>query len=326
MRVRRNKIENCDNIESNSDYTNKEETKCTQTTCIKDNNEDCLKCSDCSRLVHYECTQLPAYYISLILSKKKSHKFVCASCVDVPKTLAEKIRSKQQDADEIERLRREVKNCDNVIQIAREKELKLIADSEKQHSDLQDLKRKLRSDPSLHTTEYLEERFEKRVKELGIEIRSSIVEELKAINNTGRESYAIAAKKDLTSDNKIKHIIREAKKEEVREVQNKISRAKNIIVHGVPETQPTQGEEEENKDAEFIKNMVSDLRVIAHVKYAGRIGKLDNQKNRPIKVAFESEKEKISILQSLCNLKQYEGYKGVSITDDFTPSERGMIK
>jgi len=155
MRSRRNKIENYINIESNSDYTNTEETECTLTTCTRDNNEDQLKCSDCSRLVHYECTQLPAYYISLILSKKKSHKFVC-------------------------------------------KELKLIADTEKQQSDMKDLKRKLQTEPSFHTTEYLEEKFEKRVTELGFEIRTSIIEELKAINNTDNsaKSYAVAAKKD----------------------------------------------------------------------------------------------------------------------------------
>jgi len=100
----------------------------------------------------------------------------------------------------------------------------------------------------------------------------------------------------------------------------------NIIVHGVPETSPNQGNEEDNKDADFMKNLVDDLHVSAHVKYLARIGKFDRQKNRPIKVSFGNEKEKISVLQSLCNLKEYEGYKGISITDDFTPSERGMIK
>ena len=91
MRSRRNKIKNCATIERKSDFTNLEETECTITTCIIDENEDHLKCSDCKRLVHYECTQLPAYYVSLILSNKKSHKFICANCVEVTKALAEKI-------------------------------------------------------------------------------------------------------------------------------------------------------------------------------------------------------------------------------------------
>jgi len=43
-----------------------------------------------------------------------------------------------------------------------------------------------------------------------------------------------------------------------------------------------------------MKNLVDDLRV----KYVVRIGKSDTQRNRPIKVSFESEKEKNAVLQS----------------------------
>jgi len=43
-----------------------------------------------------------------------------------------------------------------------------------------------------------------------------------------------------------------------------------------------------------MKSLVDDLRV----KYVVRIGKSDTQRNRPIKVSFESEKEKNAVLQS----------------------------
>ena len=51
-----------------------------------------------------------------------------------------------------------------------------------------------------------------------------------------------------------------------------------------------------------------------------------NNKMKPIKVALHNEQDKEKILNKLQNLKVNTEYKGISITQDYTVSERQMIK
>ena len=43
-------------------------SSCTLATCLSDRDKFKLKCTKCLRLVHYACTQLPPYQISLDIS------------------------------------------------------------------------------------------------------------------------------------------------------------------------------------------------------------------------------------------------------------------
>ena len=61
-------------------------------------------------------------------------------------------------------------------------------------------------------------------------------------------------------------------------------------------------------------------------KSANRIGNLVPDRKRPIKVTMISHDDKNKVMQSLTNLKNKTMYKGVSITDDYTPAERQMLK
>jgi len=57
-----------------------------------------------------------------------------------------------------------------------------------------------------------------------------------------------------------------------------------------------------------------------------RIGKTENEKTRPIKVIFNNKEEKSKVMSNLRHLKGKEGYNKISITDDYTMSERKMVK
>ncbi len=141
---------------------------CSEIECINDHDNDCLICEACKRPVHYRCTRLPAYQIASIITKRNA-KYFCQKCIIIPQELLELIPERIKSnpsiklTNEIERLRREVSGCENLIkkQQVDETELKRIIGEK--NSELLELKRKLQADPALHTVEYLEEKFEKKL-------------------------------------------------------------------------------------------------------------------------------------------------------------------
>ena len=61
-------------------------------------------------------------------------------------------------------------------------------------------------------------------------------------------------------------------------------------------------------------------------KLISRIGRSEDNKKKPIKVELQKELDKEKILNNLRNLKSNIEYKGISITEDYTISERQMLK
>ena len=62
------------------------------------------------------------------------------------------------------------------------------------------------------------------------------------------------------------------------------------------------------------------------IKQVERIGQQSDNKKRPIKVTLKSEEERDKILNNLCNLKGKDNYKGVSVTPDYNPKRKSMVK
>ena len=73
---------------------------CMNDLCNNADNEEMFECTKCKKLIHYECTNLPAYQVALFLLPK--HRgFRCEFCVKVSDSLKEKcavINKKQADA------------------------------------------------------------------------------------------------------------------------------------------------------------------------------------------------------------------------------------
>ena len=61
-------------------------------------------------------------------------------------------------------------------------------------------------------------------------------------------------------------------------------------------------------------------------KLISYIGQSEDNKKKPIKVILDNEQGKEKILNNLRNLKGTTEYKDISITEDYTISERQMIK
>ena len=115
------------------------------------------------------------------------------------------------------------------------------------------------------------------------------------------------------------------KNEELAEEADRKSRTNNIIIHGKSEIGP-------DDDQLFAENLVKELQIGAvAIKQIERIGQKaetewESTKKRPIKLTLKSEEEKDKFLNNLTNLKGKTLYKGISITPDFTYSERLLIK
>ena len=72
--------------------------------------------------------------------------------------------------------------------------------------------------------------------------------------------------------------------------------------------------------------MITDLSIGSiQAKNITRLGQQSEEKSRPIKVSLNSLNEKDKIMNNLPNLKD-KGYKGISITHDYTLTERKMVK
>ena len=288
--------------------------ECLTSSCHIRETDDYLTCNDCKRNVHYKCSSLPAYFIHNIKTRSNDIKYICKSCTDVPKHLLEEI----SPFKETEALKRDIKNCENIIHSNREKEINLEKKLKEKQEELKDLKKKLKGEPGLHTVEYLEEKFEKKVEMFGNDIKMSIIKEIKSLD----KSYAAATKNESAnqpSPTELKKIIKSARDDQMIEEHQKKVRAKNIIIHGCQEKDGI------DSDISLVENIMKDLKVKVNIKHIARLG--NNQTGqRPIKVIFDNEKDKQVIMGNLSSLKDYPGYRKISIMDDYTPAERQLIK
>ena len=133
---------------------------------------------------------------------------------------------------------------------------------------------------------------------------------------------------DTTTVTSFREIARIAKMEELEEENQKRIRKNNIIIHGKKETSVQSADKSgDEEDSLFVKEMIKELCIGAvTAKSMERIGNSDTEKVRPLKVTFMNESDKNKVMGNLKNLKDKPEYNGISIKEDFTISERSMIK
>ena len=102
-----------------NDFSLNASLNCSMTRCNPDESSQKLVCADCKRSVHYKCTKLPAYQIQAYITKKKRN-YYCASCIEVPAELERLINPISKEQHEINRLRRDIKRCENLTKVSEE--------------------------------------------------------------------------------------------------------------------------------------------------------------------------------------------------------------
>ena len=141
------------------------------------------------------------------------------------------------------------------------------------------------------------------------------------------KTFANVVKNNQTNSTpNIKSIIKETHSGQNREEHETKKRETNIVVHGVPENNHTSEEEENNWNTDYAKKLMTDLKIDDKTKNVIRIGKLQEDKNRPIKITLRNLEDKEKVMTNLKNLKSIDKYREISITNDYTLTQRKIIK
>lgn len=172
----------------------------------------------------------------------------------------------------------------------------------------------------------IDERFVKMQEVIGRFIEEKLESKLGSANPEvsadAPRNYATAVRKDVEV-NSFREIVAAAKNEERAEERERNSRMNNVIIHGYEEE---SDDSQPAKDKVFYSKFITDLTIgTAEAKSITRIGIKREGKNRPIKVTLYNTNDKEKIINNLRNLKD-KGYKGISVTEDHTMTERNMIK
>jgi len=127
---------NNENITSNnlssSELNHDESILCTQSKCVGDIDVSVIKCIKCRRLVHYTCTELPMYMIQQII-RSKHERYQCVNCVRITQELSQAFVSSTRKDKDIIKLNKEIKCCENIIQIQNESLSSLKAKKTEKH-------------------------------------------------------------------------------------------------------------------------------------------------------------------------------------------------
>ena len=195
----------------------------------------------------------------------------------------------------------------------------------------------------------LEESLKKELVQLGNSIKESLVKEIQDNNKLIEEKLSLknalpsrpwhmqnadgGREEDANTQSTtqpaatidFRSIIQDQQNQQINEVNDQRSRARNIIIHGVEEDADADKTQTKKKDEEFVNSLIRSMTVDVAFKSVNRIGMRNPDKKRPMLVLMNSEADKDRIIQNLTKLKGQENYKGVSVTEDYTVAERKLL-
>ena len=189
---------------------------------------------------------------------------------------------------------------------------------------------KLENDNNIDTgkfMEMIEEKLNRGFQAIQTNLKNTIDERLITANpQNPQRSYASAVGDNRTARvSDLRSIILANKNEEIEEEKDRQKRVKNIIIHGkVEELGATD-------DRKFAEDLIKELQIgapnISQIERIGLEKELENgaARKRPIKLTMNCEEDKEKVLRNLRHLKGKTIYKSISITADYTYSERQLI-
>ena len=174
----------------------------------------------------------------------------------------------------------------------------------------------------------IEEKLSRGFQAIQTNLTNTIDERLNATNpQNPQQSYASAVGNNRTARvTDLRSIMLANKNEEIEEEKDRQKRVKNIIIHGKVE------ESGATDDRKFAEDLIKELQIGApNISQIERIGLEKEPENgaarkRPMKLIMNSEEDKEKVLRNLRHLKGKTIYKSISITADYTYSERQLIK
>ena len=117
------------------------------------------------------------------------------------------------------------------------------------------------------------------------------------------------------------------------ELNDRMSRINNIIVHGLPESEKSDYQERRKEDHAKIQNILINVLDISNTEVLEtvRLGQpaksiSQQQKPRPLQIVLPSQYLKRKVLRAAGNLSKHPKYSNVSLKDDRTPFQREQMR
>lgn len=110
------------------------------------------------------------------------------------------------------------------------------------------------------------------------------------------------------------------------ELHDRQRRARNVMLFNVPESDAATAEERRACDLEFFNKLLEFLGLTALISNMFRLGKFNRDKNRPIKVILESDRDCLKILSNSKKLRGKPEYANVYLASDLTPRQLSRYK
>ena len=270
-------------------------TKLTELSCeFIDCNEkgiDLIKCNACAKWVCESCNDVPVSKLKPIINKCRSVYFLCKKCDEsVGSNLQVFPNETMKDVGgDIRKIIQNVFN-QNITKL----ESKIINSVEKKLVD-------------------------------NLQSVNSIAEKIKS-----QESQTSEVKKSyaeiLNMPKEVRRILQETQNDEKIVINEQERRSQNIIIHGAEEFGNNEDEIKKN-DEGYINDILKHMKLKSKPSEVTRLGKLNGNNCRVLKVVMPSKIAKDNVMKSLNLLKNTEDFFGkISITDDYTATERQLIK
>ena len=167
-------------------------------------------------------------------------------------------------------------------------------------------------------------------KDISEEIKKCLPEIVKVVvkeaSETVSKSYADAVKEE----NKVllEETVKVSSKKAIDIIHDKEIREKNVVIFNVIESTKDSKEECIKEDEAFFTELCEEVKIGKQsIIKVVRIGKKENDKNRPLKVCFCNEFDKRKFFANLYYLKNSEEkYRKVQVQHDLSKEERETIK
>ena len=282
-------------IKSKSKKVSQEGLKCEYSGCDLNDEDALIKCTACGKWICDSCSDARIGKLKPIMNNCATIYFVCNTCVSSSGDMS--VCGNENNSHE-----KDPSHDDNVTQ------------------------------SSLVTS--MKSLFQEHVSQLGTTIESMIEKKLneKIPNITGNvsststdqsESYASRV---LQVPSEVRKVIMEAKNDDKVEESEQERRSPNFIIHGAKEFGDDINSMKKIDD-EYIGSILKQLGVEHKPASVVRIGNPEKSNARPLKVTMKSKADQQIVMSRLSRLKNTEEEFGkISITEDYTQTEREMIK
>lgn len=289
-----------------------------------------LNCDSCRAWCHAECEKISRAEYELISKIDEKIKWFCRECsreADGIKEENKKLVKENEDLKEkngelkmlVDSLEQRIKQVEGKCRDMLENEMKKVK---------QGLEGKLKSMFADLKNSY-EEKIEKNRQAIE-DVKNRKIEEMRP-NKEEMKKQMEGLKQEIV-DIGIKEVIGERRKEEqkIEGIQIKIEemererRRMNIVIFNLKESQKQKGEERYTEDQQRCDQIFRQELGVQNVVIEKliRIGKRENERNRPLLVKLDNEERKREILKNTKKLRHSTDFERVYIMRDMTATER----